>query len=77
MTEPLPPVYAVHGAADRWLIVSVDDWSLAAGRTFARRTVLRDTGSAEVVSFLQPEIRKIPELGEACPTLDSATRVPT
>jgi hypothetical protein len=30
MTKPLPPVYAVHGAGDRWLIVAVDDWTLAA-----------------------------------------------
>jgi len=31
------PMYAVQRVGDRWLVVSVNEWSLAAGRTFERR----------------------------------------
>ena len=33
----LPGMYAVQRVGDRWLVVSVNEWSLAAGRTFERR----------------------------------------
>jgi len=33
----LPDMYAVQRVGDRWLVVSVNEWSLAAGRTFERR----------------------------------------
>ena len=33
----MPGMYAVQRVGDRWLVVSVNEWSLAAGRTFERR----------------------------------------
>src|SRR4029077_10224147 len=35
----LPDMYAVQRVGDRWLFVSVNEWSLAAGRTFESREI--------------------------------------
>ena len=52
----LQDMYAVQRVGDRWLVVSVNEWSLAAGRTFDRREMRAiDSGKLGITSDDAPD----------------------
>ena len=52
-------MYAVQRVGDRWLVVSVSEWSLAAGRTFERREIDVDlVGGDLLIRHRYPRARR-------------------